>query len=108
MNPKRSIASRVAGGSDKHVGYDGARADRYETREFLRSVVVSGLKKIDALSAHRVDQPMLFGDPARPSPREYVLEGLRFADTLERIAHNRLHQIENPKRHATIRLDPVT
>ena len=70
--------------------------------------MVPGLKKIDALSAHGVDQPMLFGDPPRPRPREYVFQRLRFTDALERIPHNRLHQVENPKPHATIRLHPVT
>jgi hypothetical protein len=74
----------------------------------LGSVVIPSLKKIDAICAHRVDEPMFFGDPTGPCPRQNVLQRFRFPDALEGIPHDRFDQIKNPKRHASVRLYPVS
>jgi len=69
--------------------------------------MVPGLKEIDAVCAYGVHHPMFLGNATRPRPCQNVLQRLGLPDTLERIPHHGLHQIENPQRHPSIRLDPV-
>jgi len=69
--------------------------------------VVARLKKIDSTSAYGVYQPMLLGDPSRPSTSEHVFQRLGFSDPSERIAHHGFDQIEDPKRGSAVGLDPI-
>jgi hypothetical protein len=78
-----------------------------QKRTEVGSVVIPRLKKTYALGGHRVHQPMLLSDPARPRPREDVLQRLGFAETLERIAHHGFHEIENAESDAAVGFDPV-
>jgi len=57
--------------------------------------MIAGLKELDAGLVDAVDESMLGGDSAGPAAGYGVFERFRFADTLERIAKNRVHQFQN-------------
>jgi hypothetical protein len=73
-----------------------------------RSVVIAGLKKIDPLRTHRIDQPMFLGDAARPRIGKNVSQRFGFSDALERIPHHRFHEVNQSKGDAAIIFDPVS
>ena len=74
----------------------------------LESVMVSGLKEIDAVRAYGVHHPVLLRDSPRPCSGQDVLQWFRLPDALEGVPHDRLDQLKHPQRYPTIRFDPVS
>ena len=71
------------------------------------SIVVTGLKEVDAVLPDQIHEPVLLREPARPGSGREVLQRLRLADTSEGIAENGLHQFQSPESDPTVCLDPV-
>ena len=57
--------------------------------------MISGLNKIDPFFANNIHQTVFLRNPARPDACAQIFERLRLADTLKRVAHNGLDQIED-------------
>ena len=70
------------------------------------SIVIASLEEVDPLGSHAVHQSMLLGEPARPDVRAHCPQRLRFPDTVERIAQDRVDQVEQPECRFAIRFDP--
>ena len=68
--------------------------------------MIPSLQKFDAVSTHRINEPMFFGYSARPCSREDVFKRLRLADSAERISHDGLNQIDHPQSQPPICFDP--
>jgi len=58
------------------------------------SIVIAGLEKIDPILTDDVHQPVLGSDPPGPGAGMEVLEGLRFAESRERLAKDRFDEFE--------------
>jgi hypothetical protein len=71
------------------------------------SIVVSSLKKINGFVPDSVYQPVFLSDAPGPTTGEQVLERLRLARALERVAHYRFHQVKHPDCRAPVRFDPI-
>lgn len=70
--------------------------------------MVPGLKKVYAALTHYVDETMFLRQSTGPSARCQVFQGLGLTNTLERIAHNGIDQIESAQSHLPIRFNPIT
>ena len=68
--------------------------------------MITRLQKINSLPAHLVYHAMLLCDSSRPQAAQLVLECLRFANALEWIFDNILHQQQNAKSYLPVRPDP--
>src|SRR5436305_1227048 len=66
------------------------------------SVVIAGLKELDSILRHKVNQPMLLGKAPRPRSSSQILQRLRLPDSRERIAKDRFDKIESTKRHLPV------
>src|ERR1017187_10754698 len=70
------------------------------------SVVVSRHQEVNPCPGDAVTHPVPLGDPPRPASRQAVLERLRLADPLERIAQHRLYQTQDAKSDAPVGFHP--
>ena len=75
-------------------------------RMSARSIVISGLKKINSLVTDAVHQAVFLRDTARPTTRQKISQSLGFAQALEWIAHHCLDQIQHPESGAPIGFYP--
>ena len=58
--------------------------------------MVTSLEEVYAIRADHINDPMFFGQTPGPRPSQLMPQGLRFADSRERIAHDGFGQIERP------------
>ena len=68
--------------------------------------MIASLKKINTLVGDTVHQPVFLRDTARPTTRQDISEGLRFAQALKWIAHHRLDQVQDSETGVPVGLDP--
>jgi hypothetical protein len=69
--------------------------------------MVPGLQEVYALVAYQIDDAVVLGQPARPGARCEVAQGFGFADTLKRIAQDRLDQLQRPQSQLAVSCHPV-
>src|SRR2546422_11036225 len=69
--------------------------------------MIPRLEKVYAVCADQVDNAMLLCEPPRPGVRREVLQRLRLADPVKRVAHDRLDEIERAQGDFAISLRPV-
>jgi hypothetical protein len=68
--------------------------------------MIPGLKKIDGFLGDAVHQAMFLRNTPRPTICEQMPQRLRFAQTLEGVAHDCLDQLKYPKSSAPVRFNP--
>jgi hypothetical protein len=69
--------------------------------------VISALQEVDSIVSDQVHDPMLLGQPARPEIRSEMPQWLWLPDADERIADDRLDQLQQTQRGAPVGLDPM-
>lgn len=57
--------------------------------------MIPGLKEIDTVPSHPIDQPVFPVDTARPRTSKLVLEGFRLTDAGERLSQNGVNKLQN-------------
>ena len=57
------------------------------------SIVITRLKKVDAVGSHPIDQPVLLRKSSGPASCQYIFERFGFADPDKRISDYRLNQL---------------
>jgi len=70
--------------------------------------MVSGLEEFDAIVKDFVNESIDLRDPARPDVTAQLLQVFWFANTLIRISHNSIYEIESSKRSLAICVHPIT
>ena len=65
--------------------------------------MIAGLKKIDSVGRHSVNETMLLRNSPGPGSRELVLERFRLPDPMERISQDVFHQMQDAERYVAIR-----
>jgi hypothetical protein len=69
--------------------------------------MVARLKKIDAVVSHKVDQPVLVRNPARPCARQQMPQRLGLPYPGEWFPQHSLDQIQDPHGDLTIAFKPM-
>jgi len=72
------------------------------------SIVITRLKKVDAVRGDPIDEPVLLRQATRPATRAEILERLGLADAPKRIAQGGIHKIKHPQRGLAVRFHPET
>lgn len=73
----------------------------------LGSVVVTGLKQVDAIGRDEVNDTVLLGEAAGPCVRREIAKGLGLTDSREGIPKNGLHEIHAAEGELSIGIDPM-
>ena len=83
------------------------RASRAQSGQ-PKSIMVTGLKKINGFVADAVYQPMFLRDAPRPTTCQQISERFGLARTLEWIANYRFDQIQHSGGDSPVGFDPVS
>ena len=73
-----------------------------------RSIVVAGLKEVDAIVSDKVDEPVFLGQTAGPDVRAEVPKRFRLSEPGEWVGHNGFDKGEDFESHPSVVLDPET
>lgn len=73
----------------------------------LSLIRIPGLQEIDALVTRKVHDAVLLSQPPRPRPGSQVPEWLGLAGSVERVAQNRLDQVEGAQGKLAVDLDQI-
>ena len=60
--------------------------------------MIACLQKVDPVIPYKIDDSMLLCESARPGTVQEMTEGLRLADPLERVAHDRFDDLQSSER----------
>src|ERR1017187_2421905 len=71
-----------------------------------QSIVIAGLKEVDSQVRDPVHPPVLARNPPGPTSRQIEPQRFWLADALKGLPQGGLHQFQNSKCRAAIRLDP--
>jgi hypothetical protein len=69
--------------------------------------MISGLQEVDPIISHQIDDPMFLRESSRPDACVKVLERLRFAESVERITHDGLDQLQDAQSDLPVLLYPI-
>jgi hypothetical protein len=69
--------------------------------------MIARLKKVDPTLTNKVDQPMLLRNAPRPDTRPQIFQRLGLANADKRFTDDHFDEIEDPKRHRPIGLNPM-
>jgi hypothetical protein len=64
----------------------------------LLLVVISSLKKIDAVNGDFINHPMLLSNSPAPGAGEFMLERLGFADTIKGVGKHGVYEFQSANR----------
>jgi hypothetical protein len=78
-----------------------------EGKSRWRSVVISGLEKVDAFRSDAVNESMLLGDASRPALGKRVSERFGFTESLEGVAQNGFNQVQHSDSGIAVGPDPI-
>src|SRR3954452_12353068 len=96
MAPRRSSRSRSRFANELRL-----QEGRTQVRPSFartRSVVIAGLKELDAIVRHEVNQPMLLRKSPGPRSGSQILQRLRLPDSREWVAKDGFNKVERTKR----------
>ena len=71
------------------------------------SIMITSLKKFNALIADKIDNAMFACQTARPSIAIKVFKWFWFANPFERISDNSFYKHQNAKDNLAVRLNPI-
>src|SRR5258705_13690567 len=68
--------------------------------------MITGLKEIDPVFAHQVDDAMLLRQPTRPRARQRIFKRLWLANSTKWIIHNGFDELKGLQCHFAVGLNP--